>query len=774
MNISIYIKNNKLTLYDNESIVLKSSFADITDLTKLKADFTRSFTVPANDVNNRIFKHYYNANIDNTFDARKKIDGRIEIEGLPFKIGKFSLIDVSVKNGLPSSYNINFTGNLLDLESKLGKSKLSELDLSEFDFEFTGENIKTSLTSSLSNGVLKTVPLVSKQLYYNSNVSDTTNTDEITNIASNGNTDVRGVNYNDLKPSIKLISLIDKIESQYGINFSRDFIGGANFSDLYLLCRNNNDLKDVKQLIDFNSGDTRFCDLTTNIFTIYNNSAFTDSIFNINVNVNPLSGYEDNTFKVVFEVDGEEVKRSIDRKGLSNESYKLGRIDNPTEVKFYIEAKEGFEANVTVDLSELDPTNLFTNEYTTNGEVDFVYNFIVSDNLPDIEIIDFLKELFKVFKLIAIPLDDGTIYLETLNNYYSLGSYIDLTKYIDLNEYTVGRGNLINKIDYKFSEPKTILNNEFNNSNNKYYGDKELILTDEDGSVLDGDSELIESKFEQVLYERLTNQEDGSLTNIGYGALIDEDRNKKTPSLLLHYVVNKDISFSSVNFISDNNNVEVLNSLNIPSHSVNLDDEDLQPFSFLFGEEFSYYTYNKLVNNLYNSYHSKYINGLFNVKRRDFKYQAVLSQNILYKLKLNDIVVIDNNYYRIDFFECDITTGKTDLKLFNAYDSLVSSSGSSFNITYDNQSVFFPYSISSSQNVDLGSGTDWYSYSIVGNNIVFSLSLNNTAGVRYGKINITDSLGNIYIFFINQNNAPITIDSLNIKVDNNITTIDNA
>ena len=51
---------------------------------------------PASDNNNAIFKHWYDATIDNTFDARIKVGGRIELDGVPFRQGKWRLSKVKV------------------------------------------------------------------------------------------------------------------------------------------------------------------------------------------------------------------------------------------------------------------------------------------------------------------------------------------------------------------------------------------------------------------------------------------------------------------------------------------------------------------------------------------------------------------------------------------------------------------------------------------------------------------------------------------------------
>ena len=113
MILSLYINNDKLDLFQDENIELTSSIANINDISKNTTDYAKSFTVPASENNNKIFKHYYDANIDNAFDARVKINGRIELDGLPFRFGKWSLEKVIVKEEKASSYSINFVGNLV-------------------------------------------------------------------------------------------------------------------------------------------------------------------------------------------------------------------------------------------------------------------------------------------------------------------------------------------------------------------------------------------------------------------------------------------------------------------------------------------------------------------------------------------------------------------------------------------------------------------------------------------------------------------------------------
>ena len=119
MVVKLYIGNDDLDRFKDEAIEINSSIANINDITKNTTDYSRSFTVPATNKNNRIFKHYYDANIDNSFDARVKQDGRIELDGIPFKYGKYRLDKVSVKQGRPYAYTLTFWGNLVSLKDTL-------------------------------------------------------------------------------------------------------------------------------------------------------------------------------------------------------------------------------------------------------------------------------------------------------------------------------------------------------------------------------------------------------------------------------------------------------------------------------------------------------------------------------------------------------------------------------------------------------------------------------------------------------------------------------
>ena len=69
----------KVDLFKDENFELNSSVSNINDISKTFSDFSQSFTVPASDTNNRIFQHYYNSDVDGTFNPNIRVSSLIEI-----------------------------------------------------------------------------------------------------------------------------------------------------------------------------------------------------------------------------------------------------------------------------------------------------------------------------------------------------------------------------------------------------------------------------------------------------------------------------------------------------------------------------------------------------------------------------------------------------------------------------------------------------------------------------------------------------------------------
>lgn len=725
MFASLYIGNDKLDLFKDESVELSSSVANINDITKNMTDYSKSFTVPATHNNNIIFKHYYNANIDNAFDARIKHAGRIELYGFPFKVGKWSLNKVSVKQGRPSSYTINFVGNLVSLKDKLKNYELKDLNLSTYNHNYSPTNVKTGLTSSLFGGAVVYNLFVKKQLYYRSG-SENINTATLANIAYTGGANT-GVNWDLLKPSIQLIKIIEAIENDFNITFSRDFFGTAQFKKLYLWANNSTSLANSNEVrIDF-----------TNIGTIGSNGGTLDlvedtftaggkRIYGL-VRIIPSAGYETVPYKIERKINGNPSNSYSDLTGTTETYYAINR-NSDDKHSWYVTANDEFKftSRLTIEFNYESYNGVASfPEQTVSGQ------FNLSMNFPKLKLIDFLNGLFKMFKLVVIADDYDNIYIDTFNNYYAQGGVYNITKYVKTDNLDVSRGNLLNEINFSFKEPKTLLNSQFKINTGQGYGDEATLLTDDgtpSGTPLEGDSLGVEVPFEQIIYERLIDLNGNAQTNIMYGGIFNDKIEPVSPDVHIFYNINTAIGSKTIGFIDDLGvKTQLSGNINTHSHSV---DFVLPDYNLNFGIENNEWNNVASEKTLYQNYYKNYIESIFNIKRRSFSYKAILPLRILLKLELNDVLNIKNNYYRIDNYNLNLLTREITLNLINSFDLVLGAMTTTVtNLFADNteqvQSVYVNNLGNPLFDVD---GVAWLSLTYEGNNIYYSF-LENTTGL---------------------------------------------
>ena len=239
--VQLYIQDTRVDLFQDETISITDSIQNISDISKVFTPFSKQFNLPASSTNNKLFKHYYNFDITGGFDARFRVDARIEINHVPFKVGQIRLDGVSMKENHPHTYKVVFFGKPSDLKDIFGDEELSSLNpLNTYDISYSNSDFLQAFKVGLqSTGVDATntanrnivVPLILLEKYY---TYDTGSTNELKNVNF-------PVLKTDLKPAIKLKRVIEAIETQYNVDFNmtdegsiKTFFGSDMFDELYL------------------------------------------------------------------------------------------------------------------------------------------------------------------------------------------------------------------------------------------------------------------------------------------------------------------------------------------------------------------------------------------------------------------------------------------------------------------------------------------------------------------------------------------------------------
>ena len=131
-------------------ITLTQVIQDVKSIDKVFTDYSRTFNLPASKTNNKIFKYWYNPDVEG-FDNQIMANARIELNHFAFKEGKIRLESVTIKHGEPSLYKITFFGNTVKLNDLIGEDKIENLNwLSNFNHEFSNSNVKNGLELGLN------------------------------------------------------------------------------------------------------------------------------------------------------------------------------------------------------------------------------------------------------------------------------------------------------------------------------------------------------------------------------------------------------------------------------------------------------------------------------------------------------------------------------------------------------------------------------------------------------------------------------------------------
>lgn len=673
-SIQLYIEGQRLEMFQDESVEITQSIRNVRDISKVFTTFTKQFTVPASKVNNRVFEHYYNFDIVDGFDARIRKDAFIELNYLPFKKGKIRLDGVDMRNNKPYAYRITFFGSVVELKDVLGEDKLPSLDDLDINFDYSSSAILDNLTrldavDSLSNTQVGiSMPLIthSQRLYYDSGVES----------EQSGNlyygSKVQGVKHRQLKYAIRLDRIIDAIESKYS---QITFASNSFFKDA---------TKDIHKIY-------MWCHRKTGQVTIEAGSE-QKVPFTPTSNPDPVSFNFDPAGDLLVEVDpsANETLRFI-ATATSNGNYDLiikknGVIDrvyenvsgtiSPTYSTANFEIGDKFAAffrtyDETITFSDIKWINFADNspQQTSNNSTTLTYfssyKFNIAQNIPEMKIIDFLSNLFKLFNLVAYVQDDGTIQVEPLDTYYARGRSQDITKYTDITKSQVNSALPYRKIFFKYKDTKTILAEQHLQEISQIeWGGVEYSSDDQ----LDGDIYTVEPTFHHAKYEKLldsSNLSNDTGVQVGYFVNSNEEAYQGDPLLLY---INAQSPNVDVSFVANSFRIQISSSqtINMPSNTEDIDDETSNNIHF--NPELSEYTLSSSTQTLFKRFYENYILNVFDAKNRITKVSAILPLSKTIDIQLYDTVIIAGKKYRINSMKTNLKNGRTEFELINYYD----------------------------------------------------------------------------------------------------------
>ena len=692
--LQLYISGTRVDLFKDESVSMTQSIQNVKDIAKIFTEFTKTFTLPASKTNNILFRHYYNFDIAvNSFDARNKVSANIELNNIPFKKGTIRLEGVELKRNKVYAYKVTFFGETVNLKDLLEDDELQDLDgLNTLTLDYTDTNIKANLIGNLDALI---TPLITHtdQLYYDSGTTGNGNVRWVNSSSTNQ------VNWKQLKFAIRLYEIIQAIETRYtkangfasNLVFSTDFFNTSNapFYNLYMwLHRKKGDVEPAQQvslqyrqvssftLSAGSDGETSTSQggiIIAGLLVTYPNNiigfalGFTQSSsnpYNVQIYRNGSLYFQDTN------VVGNQPYSEADFT-LTAGTYTIFVASASTltfasgAISWEISGYQGGEG------AGGQPIGGWTDTWTNSSALitNTIFEFVITQQIPKMKIIDFLTALFKMFNLTAFVDATGTIVVKTLDSYYSTGKGVvvgteawALDEYIDTSKSEVNVALPFKEIGFQYKGLKTFLAVQFEQLENTGWGSISYTL---DNAKYDAPNETykVEIPFEHMQFERLFNATGGGSTSIQWGWSVNENRESFHGLPLIFYGYKQ--SGTSISFGNDSGTKSQLTTYIIPSNSLSINPSSIKD-NIHFQVETNEYTNNSLfTDTLFHKYYETYISDVFDNARRLTKITAYLPLKIIYNLELNDRVSIGNQKYLINSLNTNLINGKSSLELLN-------------------------------------------------------------------------------------------------------------
>ena len=633
----IYTDYVKMDLFKDESVSISDSIQDVRDISKIFTTFSQQFNLPASKNNNKFFKQYQDTDVINSFDARFKADAIIKLNGVDFRKGTIRLNEVDLKDNKAYSYKIVFFGDIIEMKDLMQDDELSSLPFPE-SLNFTYDNATVLAKFESISDLDVAFPLVTHSKYFNIN--------------SNGEyrSGSDRLIFTDLKPALKIRKIIEAIQIKYNLTFSNDFFNTFNFKRIYMLLQRasgavSNALTTGGILTVTNSLNDLTVTTANNIDVRPLSTGF---IYTLSYNITLLATTPV-TVRITSPNSQVYAEETFDTIATHNIQFEIfGNV--PSNVFFTVESENTLTiSNQTLSITRLQGLVNATYAFPNNT---ILSNFVVTRQLPQMKVIDFMTSLFKMYNLTAYK-ENGIIVVRSLQDYYNAGNTYDITEYVDVDKSSVSKLLQFKEIDFKFKSKKYFLA-EFSDEiqggdfGNLTYGNDEY-----DGGVY-----KVEVDFEKMMYERL-NDSNGVLTNVIQGSLLDSNLEPTIGAPLLMYCSNTNpegaIVWGGTGNPTPTNYKRPSNAGLFTNNTLN------------FGGEIDEAFLNFVPNSLFQNNYINYITSIFDKQARKTKVTAYLPLRILLKYNLNDTFIIANKSYRINTIKTNLLTNKTDLELFNVF-----------------------------------------------------------------------------------------------------------
>ena len=685
--VSIFVNNENIDLLEDVSIPITYSIADIRNPEQRQGTFTKTIAIPGTKTNNKLFSHIFKVSklsLSTDFNPALKADCLILEDSIEILRGSLRLIDISYQENGEIIWNCAVFGQTSDLFFSINNDKLTDLDLSAYNHNWTKANVVNSW------GATRGIGYVYPMIDYGTNTDIT-----LTKWA-----------IKDFFPAIYVKQYLDSIFASAGYTYTSTFFNSAFFKSLIVpfnkaaLKLSATDILNRSASVKMLAATT--LDTTTYQFAsnvrqgisqqTYNLWGWTEEVSDPNNNfistgfIAPVNGWYN--LDIFFNATSWDVLTYPTGTSATNDRYYNMAIDvvnintglnlvqnftvreqrvsdslniiNPCQQKVYIAAGHVIKVNLNI-------TQTFT--YTTNitGASTGAARLIVdsgsyfrvtaqeqlAENSPipiksvipeNVLCKDFISGLIKMFNLYIEPdkANAKNLIIKTRDTFYS-----DETNILDWSDkvnYNVPwkitpLGELdFKRLIFKYKEDQDKYNKKYRNSYLEPYGTRNVIVSND---FLTNDK-VIEPVFSATPSYRPDLR---SISKRVYPIIVtDADQTTGSNIRILQFNGTKFLDLWEL--YSESVGSQIYNAY---PYAGMVDDADNPSYDLAFDVPREIYwnmnANSYTNNNLYNSYYSKMISEIVDQDSKLIEVEVLLTAQDLFNINFAKKIFINNNYY---------------------------------------------------------------------------------------------------------------------------------
>ena len=682
MRFQLSIDGTPLDLFEDEPMVLSRQLKDLQSIDKVVSDYSQSFSVPATTRNNKVFKHWYNPDVLNGFNAHTKVDASIEVDGLEVFRGVVELRNVAFEGYAPTKYEIVFYGEAKKLSTALGDKMLSDIDWSDYNHTRSVAKVTNSWSGTLLSGKIL-YPVVGLQDAFSYN-------DASGSTLPNNLGKTPGISNTDLRPSILLTEMVKHVIQEQGYTTQGGFYTDTYFDDLYVLPSayagklNRVNVTPVVKATRFSQSALG----TANTYKAFsqwvetkdntNSFNFTSGVFTV-----PTAGDYDLRTKTNIAVlnsgaslDVTLFKNNTALTGVNTTNYLSTGSKTATYSLTSLAVGDELEVRYRSTDSGAQVKDLEF-EVTSGPSTVSDLNVNMAEVMPKMKASTFIKGVMSTFNLVLVPVSETRIDVEPYQSWLEDGATKNFTQFVDISQVTHDKIEVPNSISFKHKESTDFVNQAFSKNNGRQFG---ALFTEPSVDFGEGaiDVKSPFTIFPQAYLKKMNNNGGFiSNTNIQFYHALDGTNNPLGTELLLFYYNGLKSSNTWYFASSSKTTFPVISPFSAEPTVSGTNSLAFSLESALNGDT--------PTNTLFSKFWNSYISRIYSSQSRKVTLKMYLPVGEWLNLEFNDTINISGYYYKIDSIKYNLLSQEAQMVLLTYPNvnvtEIASSSGNTVTVT---------------------------------------------------------------------------------------------